>query len=70
MSLPKLSSYDRYIITKYYPLDEVIEQVRPDLIDPVRNPALTYHLKQLKLHREAAEAWVNDSDNWEEEDDY
>lgn len=70
MTFKKLSFSDVYNIEKYHHLDEGIEDIRSDLLDPVRNPTLYYHVQQLKLHREKVKEFINDTNNWQEEGDY
>lgn len=69
MTFKKLSFSDVYNIEKYHHLDEGIEDIRSDLLDPVRNPTLYYHVQQLKLHREKVKEFINDWDNREDPED-
>ena len=56
------NEYEILMIQKYYNLDEGFEEVSPEFLNTEVNPILSFHLSQLKYHRESVEKIL--SEEW------
>ena len=57
----KLPNIDQIVqIQKYYNLDEGFEDIAPECLDASVNMALSFHLSQLKFHRESIEKMLQE----------
>lgn len=60
----KLPNIDQIVqIQKYYNLDEGFEEIAPEFLNAEVNMILSFHLSQLKFHREAVEKILNEEWN-------
>ena len=57
----KLPNIEQIVqIQKYYNLDEGFEDIAPEFLDASVNMVLSFHLSQLKFHRESIEKMLQE----------
>ena len=63
--MSKITFSEKYIIEKYYNIDEGFLDILPNECLPENNSKVSFHVAQMKFHREALEEWLNDNFEYE-----
>ena len=63
--MSKVSFSEKYNIEKYYNIDEGFLDVLPNECLPENNIKVSFHVSQMKFHREALEEWLSENTEYE-----